>query len=119
MSEHNPFDLSEQERATAQTADEERLSREREKSDLCWLMGNKQGRRFMWRLLGAAGVFHSSFSTNNAAMAFNEGKRNIGLQQLNDIMEHCPGHYNTMLSEQKDMREKDVNRAADPRNKHK
>jgi len=119
MSEHNPFDLSGQERTAAIEAGEERLSREQEKSDLCWLMGNKQGRRFMWRLLGAAGVFHSSFNTNNAVMAFSEGKRNLGLQQLNNIMEHCPSHYNTMLDEHKAMREKDVNRAADTRNKRK
>jgi hypothetical protein len=119
MTEHDPFDLSGQERTAATSAPEERQLREKEQSDLRWVLSTKQGRRFMWRLLGSAGVFHSSFSTNNASMAFNEGKRNQGLELLNEIIEHCPDKYTTMLAEQKDTRDKDGNRDADRRNKHK
>ncbi len=81
-------------------------------------MSNKQGRRFMWRLLSRAGVYQSSFNTNNAVMAFNEGNRNAGLQQLNEIMEACPERYTEMLAEQKEAKEKDGHRNADRRNKH-
>jgi hypothetical protein len=116
--EHDPLDLSGQERTTANAAEEERQAREKELNDLRWVMGTKQGRRFMWRLLSKAGLYQSSFNTNNAVMAFNEGNRNAGLQQLNDIMEACPERYNEMLTEQKEAKEKHVNRHADRRNKH-
>lgn len=119
MTEHNPFDLSGQERTAAISAEEERRLRELGQSDLRWVVSTKQGRRFMWRLLGSAGVFHSSFSTNNASMAFNEGKRNQGLELLNEIIEHCPDKYTLMLSEQKETREANDHRNADSRNKHK
>lgn len=119
MTEHNPFNLSDQERTAARTAEEERLAREREVSDLCWVMSNKQGRRFVWRLLEKAGVFRVSFNTNNAVMAFNEGNRNAGLQLLNDIMIACPEKHTLMLNEQKEARERDGHTAADRRNKHK
>lgn len=117
LSEHDPLDLAGQERTAALTAEEERRQREREQSDLRFVMGNKQGRRFMWRLLSRAGVFQSSFNTNNAVMAFNEGNRNGGLQQLTEIMETCPERYTEMLAEQKEAKDKHDNRNADRRNK--
>jgi len=115
--EHDPFDLVGQERTSATTAEEERLQREKELNDLRWVMGSKQGRRFMWRLLSGAGLYRSSFSVEPAVMAFNEGYRNGGLRQLNDIMEACSDRYTEMLVEQKEAKEKHDNRNADPRNK--
>ena len=114
--EHDPLDLIGQERTAARSAEEERLAKEKETGDLRWVMSTKQGRRFMWRLLSRAGVFQSSFSTNNAVMAFNEGNRNAGLQQLNDVMEACPDRYTEMLAEQKDAKDGNRNRSADRRN---
>lgn len=116
--EHDPLDLPSQERTAAATAEEERLAREKEQSDLRFVMSNKQGRRFVWRLLSRAGLYQSSFNTNNAVMAFNEGNRNAGLQLLNEIMETCPERYTDMLAEQKEAKEKDGHRTADRRNKH-
>lgn len=115
--EHDPLDLVGQERTSAIATEEERLLREREANDLRWVMGNKQGRRFMWRLLSRAGVYQSSFNTNSATMAFNEGNRNSGLQQMNDIMGICPEKYTIMLAEQKEEKEKNDNRKSDSRNK--
>lgn len=114
---HNPLDLEDQARTTAESVEEERLLREKELSDLCWVMSSKQGRRFMWRLLSGAGLYRSSFSTEAAVMAFNEGQRNAGLQQLNDVMEACPERYLEMLTEHKAEKEKHDNRIADSRNK--
>lgn len=116
--EHEPLDLNAQERASAKAAEEERLAKEKEQNDLRWVMSNKQGRRFMWRLLSEAGVFRLSFNTNNATMAFNEGYRSAGLKQLNEIMEACPERYTDMLNEQKETEDKHANRNADRRNKH-
>ncbi len=116
--EHDPLDLAGQERTAAKTAEEERLQREREQNDLKWVMGSKQGRRFMHRRLEQAGIWKSSFNTNNAAMAFNEGYRNAGLELLNEIMEACPERYTEMLTEQKEAKDKHDNRSADRRNKH-
>lgn len=119
MNEHDPQNFEEQERSTADDAAKERLARERDKSDLCWVMGTKQGRRFMWRFLSRAGLFTSSFNTNNAVMAFNEGNRNAGLQQLTDIMAACPEKYTLMMHESREEKEKNEHRAADRRNKRK
>lgn len=115
--EHDPLDLIGQERTAAATAEEERLAREKEQNDLRWVMSNKQGRRFIYRLLSEAGVYRLSFNTNNAVMAFNEGGRNIGLNLLNNVMGSCPERYTEMLAEQKEAKDKHDNRSADRRNK--
>lgn len=117
MTEHDPLDLAGQERTAAEYAEEERRQREREISDLCKVMGSKEGRRFMWRLLSDAGVYRSSFDSDVAMMAFNEGNRNIGLKLLNDTMTACPQHYARMLDEQREEKERHEQRNADRRNK--
>lgn len=114
--EHDPLDLAGQARTAATSAEEERLAREKEQNDLRWVMSTKQGRRFMWRLLGEAGVYRLSFNTNNAVMAFNEGARNIGLSLVTSIVEACPDRYAEMRNEQKEAKEKHANRTADRRN---
>ena len=69
--------------------------------DFKWLMGNKQGRRFVWRLLEKAGVFRTTFRLNNE-MAFLEGMRNMGLILVADIHEICPEKYHIMVKEADD-----------------
>ena len=64
-----------------------------------WLMGNAQGRRFVWSLLGKAGVFRSSMAPSAEATAFNEGRRDLGLGLLADVMRLCPEQYGRMQSE--------------------
>jgi hypothetical protein len=115
--EHNPLDFVGQERNAAEHAAEERRRRQEEISDLCKVMGSKEGRRFMWRLLSDAGVYRLSFNTDAAVMAFNEGNRNAGLKHLTDMMTACPHLYALMLDEQKKAKEKDEQRHADRRNK--
>lgn len=117
QAEHDPTDLVDQERTTAKAAEEERLRREREANELRWVLSTKQGRRFIWRQLSEAGVFQSSFNTNNAVMAFNEGRRNAGLQLLSEVMDTCPERYTEMLTEQKEAKERHDHRDADRRNK--
>jgi len=97
---YDPLDLRSQERSKADRELRERLARENEEADIKWLMGNKRGRRVIWRLLDQAGVFRSSFNTNAMTMSFAEGHRNYGLRILALIHSQCPELYPTMMKEQ-------------------
>lgn len=99
MTEHDPTDIAEQERAASQRAAEYANNRATEGDDLKWLMGSKRGRRIVWRLLSQAGVFRLSFSTNAMQMAFNEGQRNFGNSTLALIHSQCPELYPVMVKE--------------------
>ena len=99
MSNYDPLDLRGQEKAKAQRDLRERLDRENEEGDVKWLMGNKRGRRVIWRLLDTAGIFRSSFNTNAMAMAFAEGNRNYGLRMLAIVHSQCPELYPVMMKE--------------------
>ncbi len=67
---------------------------------LRWLMADLRGRRIVWSLLGKAGVFRSSMASSPELTAFNEGRRDIGLALLADVMRLCPENYALMQSEQ-------------------
>ena len=116
--EHDPIDTADQERIAALTAEKERLQREREVNDLRHVMSSKQGRRFVYRLLGGMGLYRLSFNAESDRLtAFNEGARNQGLMLLSEITEACPDRYAEMLAEQKEAKERDDNRIADARNR--
>lgn len=69
-------------------------------NDLQWLMGNKRGRRIVWRLLEQAGVHRLSFEpSSDSVTAFREGQRNFGLRLLALVQGHCSEGYVTMLQE--------------------
>lgn len=72
--------------------------RREELEDISWLMSHAQGRRFMWRLLSSAGVFHSSF-TGDETTYFKEGCRAVGLKFFADVQEEAPEMYVTMQRE--------------------
>lgn len=97
----DPLDLRGQERAQEQSEAAQRLSMINEAEDFKWLMGNKRGRRVIWRWLEKTGVFRSSFNHSGSITAFNEGARNIGLMLIAQIHECCPEHYLTMIQEQR------------------
>lgn len=99
MSEHDPTDVHAQEAARESQDRAQRLSKDTEESDFKWLMGNKRGRRIVWRLLEKAGVFRSVFNTNAMAMSFAEGHRNYGLHTLGLIHSLCPELFSVMLKE--------------------
>lgn len=101
MSEFDPYDVNAQERAKADREGKQRLTSEQEVADLKWLMSDKRGRRIVWGLLEKTGLYRSSF-TGNSATFFREGERNIGLQYIAAIHEHCPDKYSLMVTEQKE-----------------
>lgn len=73
--------------------------RERELDDLRVVLGFKQGRRFVRRLLEESGNYRTSFSTEAMIMAFNEGQRNIGLWTIGEIHQASPTAYDLMQRE--------------------
>ena len=75
------------------------LERQTEIDDLHWLMSDKRGRRFMWRLLTSSGIYRSSFNVEPLAMAFAEGQRNTGLKLVDEITRHCANRFSEMQKE--------------------
>ncbi|SKA37768.1 hypothetical protein SAMN02745126_05952 [Enhydrobacter aerosaccus] len=62
-------------------------------------MGDARGRMLMWERLAEAGVFRCSFASSAELMAFREGRRDMGLRDLGEIMRLCPEQYMRMASE--------------------
>jgi len=69
-------------------------------ADLRAVMGTKQGRRFMHRLLAQAGIDQRSF-TGNSETFFREGRRAVALELQDDIRTHAFPEYVLMLQEAK------------------
>lgn len=101
MSGYDPTDLRVQERDTTESKDEERARRATEVGDIKWLMSHPQGRRFMWRLLGEAGVYRLTWRPSQKEQDFLEGMRNLGLKYVTEIHELCPAMYELMKQEQR------------------
>jgi hypothetical protein len=76
-----------------------RTTRLQRNDDFRWLMGDARGRRFIWNLLAKAGVFRSSMGLSAELTAFNEGRRDLGLAVLADLMRLCPDEYGRMQAE--------------------
>lgn len=88
---HNSADAKQVETA----AQKEKLRREREVNDLKALMGTPHGRRFIRRqIVDIAGVYRSTYlygpTGRDSDKDFLEGARNVGLQLLSEVQEHCP-----------------------------
>lgn len=97
----DPLDTPTREKADADLRERLRITKRQEAEDFKWLMADPRGRRVVWRYLGLAGVFRSSF-TGNSETFFREGERNIGLKLMADIDTHAPTKYEAMVKEAKD-----------------
>ena len=78
----------------------EKLFKDKEKSDLKFLLNTEQGRRFIWRYLEFCGVYKSSF-TGSSQTFFLEGQRNVGLKLVAEIVDAQPEMYLKMMIENK------------------
>lgn len=67
-----------------------RAQRQLELDDLRWILSRPQGRRFMVRLLEFAGVYRTSFNPSSGFMARDEGRRQVGLWAMSEIVEAAP-----------------------------
>lgn len=72
---------------------------QRDIEDLKWTMQDPRGRRLIARLLDRTGTMRSSFHTSGSVMAFNEGRRDIGLFLTAELLEHTPTDYTRLLNE--------------------
>lgn len=76
--------------------------RELELNDVAWVLSQRAGRRFFWRLFEFCGVNKLSFAGNDHATTnFNEGMRNVSNKLMADIMECRPDAYVEMINENK------------------
>lgn len=98
--EYEPPDHLKQQAADAQDAEATRQQRLREESDFKFIMGSKQGRRFMWRLLALTHVHHTPFTGQRETTDFRCGEQNVGMQLLAEIHGLCPERYVEMVKEQ-------------------
>ncbi len=64
-----------------------------------WLMGDARGRLLMWERLADSGVFRCSMAHSPELTAFREGRRDMGLRDLGQIMRLCPEQYARMAAE--------------------
>ena len=77
------------------------LERGQERDDISWLMANKQGRRFVWRLLGITGIYRNPMQGDGDAFTnLRCGMQAVGQQVVADIHEVCPERYFEMVKEQ-------------------
>lgn len=95
----DPTDLKRQEREAEADEAVARERRRKELDDLRWLLGHPQGRRIVSRVLDEAGVFRSSYNHSGSLMAFNEGRRHIGLWMTAELMEASADGYLKILKE--------------------
>jgi hypothetical protein len=94
------------EKAVKKLSFKAKLGREQEVSDIRKILESDYGRRFVWRYLTTAGVFQTSF-TGNSTTFFNEGRRDVGLKILADVMEAMPDAYIQMAKESQGKEETD------------
>jgi hypothetical protein len=95
----DPLDLQRQEREAESEELVAREKRRRELDDLRWLMAHPQGRRIVSRLLEETGVNRTSFNHSGSVMAFNEGRRQIGLFLTAEVLEASADGYMKLLKE--------------------
>ncbi len=98
--EFDPLDIDQQEDDKAEADKLLELAAQQRANDFKWMMGDKRGRRIVWRQLSEAGVFQQSFHPDALTMAFNEGRRSAGLRILDQVHTLCPDLYTTMMKEQ-------------------
>lgn len=95
----DPTDLRGNEREAESERLEARERRRKELDDLRWLMANPQGRRIVTRLLDESGVNRTSFNHSGSLMAFNEGRRHVGLFITAEVLQAAPEGYFKLLKE--------------------
>lgn len=106
MTELDPTDFAGQEAARDARIRREKLIADQRDDDFKWLMQSQRGRRLMYWLLGASGVFRSTYAQPASAagfmaiaMAHAEGRKDIGYMLMGQINRICPDLYTKMMKE--------------------
>lgn len=95
----DPTDLNRIEREAEADEAKARETRRKELDDLRWLLGHPQGRRILNRILERTGVFRTSFNHSGSVMAFNEGRREVGLWVTAELSDASPEGFMKVLTE--------------------
>jgi hypothetical protein len=75
-------------------------TRKRELNDIRKVLSLPEGRRVIWRILGNCGMFRSPYTPKDTNATFVEiGKKEIGLQVLQDVTDAKPEAYYQMYFE--------------------
>lgn len=63
------------------------------------MMSTPAARRVMWERFEVMGIYQVSPTVEPAGLAFNEGRRSLALQVMNDLLVECPELYDRMVVE--------------------
>jgi hypothetical protein len=63
------------------------------------IMSTPATRRVMWERFEVMGIYQVSPTVEPAGLAFNEGRRSLALQVMNDLLIECPELYDRMVVE--------------------
>lgn len=63
-----------------------KITRQQELLDIKTVLGSRNGRRLLWRLIGKCGVYDVGWEAS-AKIHFKAGERNIGLFLMSEIIE--------------------------------
>lgn len=85
--DESKVDIFNQDAVAKELSAEEKKKRQRDINDLRKILAIPEGRRFIWKQLSEAGIFHTTFSQNAMQTSFLEGQRQQGLRLLNDVNE--------------------------------
>lgn len=83
----------------AKRIEAEALAKAQAEADTVAVMSTPAGRRFVWRLVNAAGILGRSMADTDRETAFNEGRRSFGLALLDEVQALAKRHYLSMMHE--------------------
>lgn len=95
--QQKPYDAG-SEKHVAKKKTKASLLKQQRDEDMTKLLSEAYGRRIMWRMLERCGIYKTSF-TGNSTTFFNEGRRAVGLETLEEIIASSPTSYTLMQSE--------------------
>lgn len=95
----DPYDLRALDGEPEEESEEAKNRRKQQEEDLKWLMAHASGRRIASRILEVTGVRRTTFNPSGSVMAFNEGRRNVGLWLEGNLMAITPEGYFKLLKE--------------------
>lgn len=73
--------------------------RERELSDIRFILLRPEGRRFIWRVLEEGRVFHDAYTPDSNTTYYNLGRQSISRDFMNDILAASPDAMSHMSQE--------------------
>jgi hypothetical protein len=86
------------------------LRREQAISDLRFVLSSPEGRRFYGRLLQKANLNGKSFADSAALTAYNEGRRSLAIELMQEALAHAPTDHVLTLTEALELQREDESR---------